>query len=188
MPNVNYSREQYDDPAENTTEDFHQCLDNFLHSHEDPHYDNFNSPYYDQETYTHIVEYDDENPPSNADFIYDHDNKEDSYPPHNNDYGYPDNGSHHYYTLDNINELDKNEYLRNGHYYPNDAYQGYPTPDDDEPHFPSINSDQYWTPDEFPETTYHTANDEPYENLEDYCCVYCTGQYPNNWCPTPHYL
>jgi hypothetical protein len=37
---VNYSRGQYNNPAENTTEDFYRCLDGFLHSHENPHYYN----------------------------------------------------------------------------------------------------------------------------------------------------
>jgi Chromo (CHRromatin Organisation MOdifier) domain len=37
-PEVNYSIGQYDDPTENTPEDFYQRLDGFLHSHENPHY------------------------------------------------------------------------------------------------------------------------------------------------------
>ena len=161
-------------------EDYYKHLDGFLHSHKNPHF-------YNQEPYTYINELDENNlPPDNV--IYDHNNKEEYYPPNNDNYDYPDDRSHNYHMLSNINELNKNEYPHNRHYYPDETYNhSYPTPDNNEPQFPSINSEQYWTPDKSLETTYHTANDEPYEDLEDYCCAYCARQHPDNWCSTPHY-
>ena len=167
-------------------EDYYECLDGFLHSYEDPHY-------YDWEPYAHINELDNDDLPLDTDVIEDHDNEKDYYPIHtnyNNDY--PDDRSHKYHTLDAIDELDEDQYPQNGTYYPDKTYQtdndhGYPTPDNDEPQFPSIDLEHYWTPNESPETSYHTTNDGPYEDLEDYCCAYCAGQHPDNWCPTPHY-
>jgi hypothetical protein len=152
---VNYSGGQYDDPAENTTEDFYRRLDGFLHSHEDPHY-------YDQYPQAHIDELDnDDYPPPDTDVIKDHDNEEDYYPAPNNDYDYSDDESHKYHKLSDIDKLNEE--------------------------FPSIDSERYYTPDESPNSSYHTADDGPYEDLEDFCCAYCAEQHPDNWCPTPHY-
>jgi hypothetical protein len=137
-PEVNYSRGQYDDPAENM-ENYYQRLNGFLHSHEDPHY-------YNQRPYAHIDEYDKHDLPPD-DVICDHDNEEDYYPLHSDNYDYPDDGSHNYHTVDNINELDENEYPHNRHYYPEGTYNhGYPTPDNDEPHFPNINDNNTGLP------------------------------------------
>ena len=160
--------------------------------------------------------------------IKDHDNEEDYYPINNDNQDYPDNGSHkyhdlkdideldedeypqdgpyhlndksyEYHTLENIDELDEDQYPQNSNYYPNETYKpndktyepdndhGYPIPDDDELQFLSIDSDEYWTPNESLDDSYHTANDDPYEDLEDFCCIYCMGQHPDNWCPIPHY-
>ena len=168
-PEVNYSGGQYDDPVENM-KDYRRRLDGFLHSHKNPHY-------YNQEPHTHIDELDDKGLPLNTDVIEDHDNEEDYYPIHidNND-NYPDNESHKHHTLSDIDELEEEEYMNNEHYYPNDTDK--PINDDDKP---------YYTPDKSPENSYHTTYDGPYEDLEDFCCAYCTGQHPDNWCPTPHY-
>ena len=163
-------------------EDFYRHLDSFLHSHENPHY-------YDQYPRTHIDELDNDDLPLDTNVIEDYDNEEDYYPAlDDNNYDYPDDGNHEYHTLSDIDELDENEYPHNGPYYPNKTYDhNSPTSDNDEPQFPSIDSEQYYTPDESPENSYHTANDSPYEDLEDFCCAYCAGQHPDNWCPTPHY-
>ena len=174
---MNYSGEQYDDPAENIT-NYRRQLDGFLNSHKDPHY-------YDQHPQTHIDELDDDDLPLDSDVIEDYNNEEDYYPQYeDNTSNCSDDGSHCYHTLTNIDELDEEE---NTHkpYYPDKTYK--PTDNDDEPQFPSIDSDQYYTPDKSPDSSYHTANDSSYEDLEDFCCRYCTDQHPNNWCPIPHH-
>jgi hypothetical protein len=110
--------------------------------------------------------------------IEDHDDEEDYYPQYDNSDGCSDEGSHCYHTLEDIDKINEEEHTHTEPYYPNETY---------EPQFPSIDSDQYYTPDESPDSSYHTANDGPYEDLEDFCCAYCAGQHPDNWCPTPHY-
>ena len=98
---------------------------------------------------------------------------------------YPDDGSHKYHELSDVEELDENQDQYYEPYYPDKTYE--PTNDGDKPQFPTIDSDQYYTPDESPDSSYHTANDGPYEDLEDFCCRYCADQHPDNWCPIPHY-
>jgi hypothetical protein len=182
-PEVNYSGGQYDDPTENM-EDYYEHLDRFLHTHEDPHY-------YDQ-PHAHIDELDNNKLPLDTDVIEDHNNEKDYYPmPNNDNSDYLDNRSHKYHTLDDIDKLDEDQYPENSNYYPNKTYEpnndhSYLTPDDDEPQFPSIDSEHYWTPDDSL-NSYHTVNNGPYEDLEDFCCIYCTGQHPDNWCPILHY-
>ena len=121
--------------------------------------------------------------------IEDHDNEEDYYPvPDNHHDDYPDDGSHLYDTLSTIDEVDEEDCPFDQPKYPDEDYDdNYQFTDDDEPSFPSIGSDNYYTPDTTPEHSYHTANSVPYEDLEDYCCAYCAGQHPDTWCPTPHY-
>jgi hypothetical protein len=71
--------------------------------------------------------------------IEDHDNEEDYYPvPYDDNYDYPDNGSHKYHKLSDIDELDEDEYPHNGPYYPDETYE---PPDDDKPQFLSVNSE-----------------------------------------------
>ena len=135
-----------------------------------------NPHYYDQYPHAHINELDNDDLPLDTDVIEDHDNKEDYY---------PDNGSHKYHKLSDVEELDENQDPYNQHYYPDKTCEL--MDDDDKPQFPSIDSDQYYTPNKSPDSSYHTVNDGPYEDLEDFCCAYCAEQHPDNWCPTPHY-
>jgi hypothetical protein len=160
-PEVNYSGGQYDDPTENEEH------------------------YYDQEPYAHVEELNNNDLPSDYDVIEDHNNKEDYYPLNDDyNYDYPDYGSHQYHALEDIDKLDEKEYPQNGLYYPDKTYK---PNDDKEPQFPSIDSEQYWTLDKSPESSYQTVNEGPYEDLEDFCYRYCAGQHPDNWCPIPHY-
>jgi hypothetical protein len=165
---MNYSGGQYNDPKENLEDDYDQ-------------------------PYAHIDELDD------SDQIEDHDNEEDYYPlDHNNDddyhpttegnhHDYPDDGSHQYHKLEDVKELSEEEFFHVEPRITDEIYESEPDDDDDKPQFPSIDSEQYWTPNKSPENSYHTAEEGPYEDLEDYCCTYCAGQHPDNWCLTPHY-